>query len=389
MTARRAPHLSMAHRWRSETPAAERLLHALGAQPAFADAVIGDLAEERARRTAAGGARAANWWYAREALRSAPHLFWNAVRHGGPGGRARAACAIAVVALVPAVVSLALLGEAAPARVVVDGQRGGFEGIVLNTTQPVQLATHVLDAKGRLLHEPVVRYEWVAGTPLRVEPSGVVTCTGPGDATLRASVGAVQTTVLLRCRPVKEFRAAMWIPLYAGGPGRDLKFIAIGPDDRLVPLLAGELRVHDSTVATLTGTRIRPVKPGHTVVTMRIGNGETVTSVIVYEPVSTLDDLRPDQRFVAAPVTVARGDTIRWSLPTGPFWLFYDRESQEAHVPKFAVDGPVRCTPDFGPAMAFVSCLVRGPGASLRIMHPGTGTPVIAGHLALERAKQP
>lgn len=45
--------------------------------------------------------------------------------------------------------------------------------------------------------------------------------------------------------------------------------------------------------------------------------------------------------------------------------------------------------PDFGPTVGFVSCLVRGSGASLRITHPGSAAPVVAGHLALELREQP
>ena len=59
---------------------AEHLLAALGADPAFRDAVLGDLAEEHAERTARDGARAAARWYRREALRAAPHLLWSALR---------------------------------------------------------------------------------------------------------------------------------------------------------------------------------------------------------------------------------------------------------------------------------------------------------------------
>jgi hypothetical protein len=52
---------------------AERLLEALGAEPEFRDALLGDLAEEFAIRTASGK-RAARRWYWREALRVAPYL---------------------------------------------------------------------------------------------------------------------------------------------------------------------------------------------------------------------------------------------------------------------------------------------------------------------------
>ncbi len=55
----------------------ERLLEALGAEPEFRDALLGDLAEDFAIRAADGGERAARRWYRREALRVAPYLLHN------------------------------------------------------------------------------------------------------------------------------------------------------------------------------------------------------------------------------------------------------------------------------------------------------------------------
>jgi hypothetical protein len=62
---------------------AERLLEALGAEAEFRDGLLGDLAEEHAIRAAWDGARAADRWYRREALRVAPHLLRDAARRLG------------------------------------------------------------------------------------------------------------------------------------------------------------------------------------------------------------------------------------------------------------------------------------------------------------------
>ena len=50
---------------------ADRVLQALGVDRAYAEDVLGDLAEEYALRAARDGAGAARWWYVGEALRSA------------------------------------------------------------------------------------------------------------------------------------------------------------------------------------------------------------------------------------------------------------------------------------------------------------------------------
>jgi hypothetical protein len=271
------------------------------------------------------------------------------------------------------------------------GQHGAniADGIVLNTRRPVQLETRVLDAKGRALSSTDVRYRWGAGTPMKVSPSGVVTCKHPGDATVRASLGKVETSVLLRCRPVKDVRAQMGINFVVGDSGRDLRFMALAPDGRPVDLLAGEVHVLDSTVATLTGTHIRPVAPGRTTVIVRIGDGESWTEISVYEPVRTFDGLRSDQRLVVAPVRLARGDTIRWPLPMGLFTLQFNRTSASQPSPTIAVDGLIVCMPDFGPGIDESFCLVRAPGASVRISHPGTVTGAIVGNLAITRQYDP
>jgi hypothetical protein len=384
MTARRMPHLTMTHRWRTELPIAERVLHAIGATPEFADAVLGDLAEERARVAAERGVVAARWWYVCEAMRAVPHLAWNAVRHGGASARIRMASVAAVLALVATVALVLLLRGPAPAKLVMDAQRGGIDGIVLNTMQPVRLTIRVLDARGRTLPPEQVRFERMAGTALPVTSDGVVTCTSAGDALVRASVGKLQTTTMLHCRPVKEFLTELWIPLLAGGPPRDMRFMGVGPDNHDVEVLAGDLHIADSTVATLRGRRLTPVAPGHTFVRMRIGSGETITSVSVFTPVRTFMDRRPDQRFVAVPVEVQPRRTLRHALPVGQFWLLYENATDSMPVPKFVTDGAATCTPALGPGVSFSRCLVRGPGAALRIVHPGGTRAAVTGTLSLE-----
>jgi hypothetical protein len=53
---------------------AELLLESLGAQTAFRDSLLGDLAEEFALRVERDGIGAARRWYCRESIRATPHL---------------------------------------------------------------------------------------------------------------------------------------------------------------------------------------------------------------------------------------------------------------------------------------------------------------------------
>jgi hypothetical protein len=372
----------------------EWLLRGIGADSRFVTDVLGDLLEERARRKQRDGAVAARWWYLREVLRSAPHVAWNAVRYGGVRGRARVAAWLVAVVLVPLVVLVAQIMDGGSvarqvARLVVEpqGVRDISDGLVVNTVHPVQLSVHALDAKGHALPSADVSYRWISGDPVSVSPSGVVTCSQLGDALLRASIGRVSTPVLVRCRPVRKLLAESWLQLVVGDSARSLSFWALSPDSQVVHRLTGDIYVDDSTVASLAGARIRALTAGHTRVTMHVGDSQTSTLVSVYEPVRTLDGLRPDQRFVAAPVRLAPGETIRWSLPRGHFVLDYDPDFSSQPLPKIALSGWIACAPAVIRTIQPVSCLVGGPGASLRISHPGTRTSSITGVIHLERQR--
>jgi hypothetical protein len=117
---------------------------------------------------------------------------------------------------------------------------------------------------------------------------------------------------------------------------------------------------------------------------MHFGDGMARTEVIVYEPIRSFEDMRHGQHFVIAPVRLTRSDTIRWPLPLGLFQLHYRRTSDAQPIPSLAVRGPIVCMPDFAPTVEFVNCLARGPGAVLRMTHPGGNAPDVAGALALE-----
>ncbi len=122
--------------WPAERSLSERVLLALGADPVFIEAVLGDLAEEHAARAERDGVGVARLWYAREALRSAPFVVRNAMQHGSPRARARLAMTLAVFAMVVTVPVVAMLvRDGPPATLVADGG-AGEGGIVVNNTGP-------------------------------------------------------------------------------------------------------------------------------------------------------------------------------------------------------------------------------------------------------------
>lgn len=366
--------------------AAERLLHALGADPSFAESVLGDLAEEYARRAAHDGVGAARRWYAREALRSAPHLVRSAARHAS--GRARLAAALAGVVLTATAVTVTLLVRVGPPARLVAGTR---DTVVVNHVRPVRLPTRVFDAAGRALPDTGVRYAWAAGAPVAISPRGVVTCARPGDVTVRAALGALATTVVVRCRPVRVARATVWNDFVLGDPPRELPTEFVGVDGRPVTLLSARVSVRDSTVATLDGLRIRPLQVGRTQLWLQVGNRSTGGAVRVFAPVPTLAGLRPavrpDQRLVAARVRLGPGELVRWPLPAGLFSLAFlpaphGGPSSRVAAPVLRVEGPIMCLPSPGPRVYNTHCLARSRGASVTVAHPGRATPSIVGALA-------
>ena len=372
---------------------AERALLAFGADPAVLDAVLGDLAEERAERAARDGAGAARRWYAREVLRSAPHLLGHAVgsvvRHGTPRQRARLAAGLAAAGLALSVAAAAVLTRHGPPARLVVGANDSGDAVVVNYRTPIQLSTHALDAAGHVLDAAGVRYAWESGAPVPVTPAGVVTCARPGDAVVRAVLGPIATRFRLRCEPVAALRWRGGYDFVLGDTARALVVDAVGLDGRPVTRVVARVRVADSTVATLEntpeGVRIRPLRPGSTEVDVNVGGQWAPVPVTVYEPVESFRAIRPEQQAVAAPVRLAPGAALRWPLPTGLFWLAFAPDPAGRLRPALAVDGPVMCMPAPGPGVDRTHCLVRGPGASVTASHPGRTAREAGGALALLR----
>ncbi len=393
MKGRGAPRMAILHRERrnvARVPSSctERILQNLGAHPAFADSVLGDLAEERAQVATLHGAAAAQWWYVREALRSAPHLLWNAVQYGGPLGRARGAAMLLAVTLVPTVVLATYrLSDGPPARLVI-GTGDASADLIVNSRRPMQVSSMVFDAAGHALPPTGVRYRWASGAPVEVTPAGIVTCTRPGDASIRASLGAVATTALLRCRPVRDVRAPNVLNLVVGDPSQDVPFEALGPDGRPVKLLAGAMSVGDSSIVTLEGQRIRARVAGQTWVTTQIGDGQWDTSVHGYERASSPEAIRRGQHL-AVPLRLAGGEMHRWRLPASRalYRVTMVPDPAEHSMPHVAIVG-ANCEPWFD-AHSFLCAAPRG--ASVFAYVPPSAGPALplSGTLAVWREPWP
>jgi hypothetical protein len=329
-------------------PLAESLLKALGADPGFADDVLGDMVEERALRAARDGVVAARWWYICEALRSAPHLAVSAVRHLSPRGRARLAVSFAGVVLASALVLTALRAAMGPPERLVAST------VVVNNIEPTRLPMRVLDAAGRTLPDTGVRYAWASGAPVSVSREGDVTCAQPGDAIVRASLGALVTHIPVRCRPVANVHAPRMLELILGGPARDVPFEAVGRDGRPVTLLVGRIHIGDSTIATLEGQRIRARAAGRTWLETSIGNRRSYTRVHVYGPTESPEGIAQGEHR-AVPVRLAREESREWRLPAGRYYLRVVLDHDDRPKARLIVSG-ASCTVSSG---THLSCFAR------------------------------
>lgn len=362
-----------------ERSLAETLLVAAGVDPDFAESVLGDLAEEYAARLTREGAGRAGMWYVREMVRCAPHLLWSGVRHMYRHDRARfvayAGCATVAATLVIATLHFA---DGPPVRLV-GGMAGAGDTLVLNNVMPVRLPVRVLDARGHVLESNGVRYHWASGMRVPVSENGVVTCAKRGDVTVRASLGAVATSVVVRCRPVEKIYLESTIDLVVGDSAEPVPFEAVDSAGRRVELLAGSMRILDTTVAKLEGVRVRARSAGSTLVGVFAGDRGGWTEVNVYERASSPSRIRPDQN-IAIPVSLASGDTRRWPLPAGSYVISMRPEGSAL---RFAIlngsCGPI-------PFVRKYLCGVRA-GASIIVYNPWRreATAAVGADLALMR----
>jgi hypothetical protein len=405
----RQPSITSAQKTKSAL-VTERALLALGGDQAFITDLLGDLSEEYTHRAARDGVPAARFWYLREMVRSAPHLVWNAIRHGTASERARFAAYILAVVVSLSVLTIAWVTRNGPPARLIAGAGSDSDGIVVNNFGPVQLSMRVLDAAGHRLERTDVRYQQVSGAPIPVSPRGAITCTRRGDVIVRASLATLTRDFVIHCQPVRKIRDAGWGNFVVGDPAGTLTVDAIGLDGQPVTRIAARLRVEDSTIATLDSSgRLRPLRPGQTWADIEIGDRRAGAFVTVYEPVRTFEGLRPDQHWVVAPIRLTRGASIRWPLPTGVFFLTFSADSSEAPPTRgfvglgsgssptvqspinMSVAGPIMCSrmPEHQPDVLGAYCNARAPGATLILTYSGPGGPnEIVGSLALERQEQ-
>ncbi len=284
------------------------------------------------------------------------------------------------LALFPFLLVAGTACDGPPARLVA----GIADTVIVNNERPVKLPVQVLDSHGSVLPDSAVRFRWNAGMPVSVSPTGVVTCTGAGDATVHASLGSLSTNLLLRCRPVTKVLATRMMNLVVGGPSQDLPFEALDVDGKSVTLLTGQVTIGDSTIASVQGTRVRAVSTGQTGIEMRVGNRKAFTQVLAYKLASTPEGIRPGEH-VAVNVHLLGGEMRSWHLAASRenYFIAMLPDGDEQSMPRLTILGAA-CSPGLGPYTFF--CLAR-TDAKVIVYHPRDVDPErrLSGALAVWR----
>ena len=246
--------------------------------------------------------------------------------------------------------------------------------VVINNRLPVQLSLQVVDAAGHRLPNTGVRFLSTSGVDVSLSPSGVLQCTHAGDVTLRAALGPLTKSVLVRYRPIQKLIGGGAVHLVLGDAPYDLLFAGVDSQGRPVGPLSAAATVDDSMVVALEGWRIRARNPGTTGVDLYVGDEWTRWYVKVYEPALTLDGIRPGQHL-AVPVRLAGGEMASWQLPAwsshghGAGQADYDMQVLPAgdtlRAPRLAIRGAICDQHDPWSA----TCLAPH-GASLFAYHP-------------------
>jgi hypothetical protein len=230
-----------------------------------------------------------------------------------------------------------------PARIV----GGPGDTLVVNEYLAARLPVNVVDREGHTLSTTGLRFRWESGDAVPVSALGIVRCERAGDATVRASLGALTQRFQLLCRPVHKLLTSWMVDLVAGDSEQELSVDARDLDGKPVAPLVGKVVVDDSTVAMIHGLSVRPLAPGETAVHVRIGNYSAGAFLTVAERVRSLEELHPGQSDVVVPVRLAGGEERKWRLRPGAYMLWF-RDDPGLHViPDIRFEG-ARCEAIFG-----------------------------------------
>jgi hypothetical protein len=191
-----------------------------------------------------------------------------------------------------------------------------------------------------------------------VSALGILKCSTSADANVRVTLGRLSADFHVLCRPVYTLRTSGGAELVIGDAAQALSFTALDEKGQSVAPLAGSVVIDDADVASVKGLRVSGRAPGMTEAHVRIGNFSRPVMLMVYERVSSLEGLRPEQRNVLVPLRLARGEEHRWRIPRGFYLISLSHSENAVSGPKLEFIG-ANCDPALCPG----SYLCRAPSS--------------------------
>ncbi|MDQ2889060.1 MAG: hypothetical protein M3R65_00720 [Gemmatimonadota bacterium] len=208
---------------------------------------------------------------------------------------------------------------------------GTSDTIIVNSRLRILLPVQALDANGRALLNPAIRYALTGGDSVALTPDGELSCRRRGDAVVRATLARLSASFVVLCRPVEYVRIYGPLQFVLGDSSLSkphaIPVAAYDSTWHAVSQVTGIFEVSDSGVAALSGNSLTPRARGITLVSAQVGAHEGRTGVHVYQRVASLaaldTELRvpPHQRLFAIPIRLAPGESRRHPLSPGDWML--------------------------------------------------------------------
>ena len=199
-------------------------------------------------------------------------------------------------------------------------EAGDADTITVYDRLPVQLPVRALDATGHEVANTPFGFTWLSGDSIPVSSSGAAMCHRRGSAAIGVTLGMLFRRIEVRCVPVRSVRMAGPLNLLAADSTHRLVAEVLGLDGRPVEQYRGAIEILRPSVVRVAAGRVLPLAPGGTLLTLTVGGESATIAVHVFEPVATLNGLRPEQDHVAVPLQLARGESVGWPLPAGT-WI--------------------------------------------------------------------
>ncbi|HEY7395390.1 MAG TPA: hypothetical protein VH559_11135 [Gemmatimonadaceae bacterium] len=265
---------------------------------------------------------------------------------------------------------------------------GLHDTVVINSARAEAIPVDAVDRAGHRTPARNPRFELISGDRIAISDRGDVHCVGRGDATVRASIGALSTIFRLFCRPLRgfafDFRS---YGLFIGGPPQQLDIVAEDLNGQPETLLVVQLRVRDSSVVRIERDLIVAKRPGATWVDVQAGDSRRGYYVQVLARANSSSGLRPYEAFIQQ-VTLTNDAGRSWPITPGRYEIRFIPNDERQGSALFAVTN-ANCSRyfDHEPHLSCVAGenaqVVAGIGARSR------RTMRVTGRLVLRRLADP